>query len=50
MKADNSRYANGNAPRLAILGPIAFFSFFKLTTSSEKRLEDIRHAQIVSLW
>ena len=32
--ADNSRYANGNDIRLVILGPIALFSDFKMTTSS----------------
>ena len=48
-RADNSRYANGNDIRLINLGPIAFFSNFKLTTSSGKHLEDISHAHIVSL-
>ena len=48
-RADNSRYANGNDIRLVNLGPIALFSNLKLTTSSGKHLEDIRHSHIVSL-
>ena len=48
-KADKSRYANGNDIRLVNLAPIALFSIFNLTTSSGKHLEDISHAQIVSL-
>ena len=48
-KDDNSRYANGNDIRLVNLGPIAFFSNFKLTSSSGKHLEDISHAHFVSL-
>ena len=48
-KTDNSRYGNGNDIRLVNLGPIALFSNFKLTTSSEKHLEDISHTHIVSL-
>ena len=47
--ADNSRYANGDDIRLVNLGPIALFTFFKLTTSSWKHLEDISHSHIVSL-
>ena len=47
--ADNSRYGNGNDLRLVNLGPIALFSNFKLTTISGKHLEDISHAQLVSL-
>ena len=35
--------------RLVNLGPIAFFSNYKLTTSSGKHLEVISHAHIVSL-
>ena len=31
------------------MGPIAFFSNYKLTTSSGKHLEEISHAHIVSL-
>ena len=48
-QADNSRYGNGNDIRLVILGPIALFSNFKLTTSTWKHLEDFTHAQLVSL-
>ena len=48
-RADNSRYGNGNDIRLVNLGPIALFSNFKLTTSSGKHLEEISHAQLVSL-
>ena len=47
-KADNSRYWNGNDISLVNLGPITLFNF-KLTTSSGKHLEDISHADIVSL-
>ena len=47
-KADNSRYTNGNDVRLVILGPIALFSNFKMTSSSGKHLGDISHAYIVS--
>ena len=32
-KAEKSRYGNDNGLRSVILGPIAFFSTFKLTTS-----------------
>ena len=46
-KADNNRHAYGNDIRLVNLGPIAFFSSFKLTASSGKQLEDISHAHIV---
>ena len=45
---DNSRYANDNDIRLINLGPFALFSNFILTTSSEKNLEDISHAHLVS--
>ena len=48
-KADDSRYGDGNDIKLVNLGPIAFFSNFKLTTSSGKHLEDISHAYLVSL-
>ena len=47
-KADISRYLNGNDIRLLNLGPIAFFSKFKLTTSSGNHLKDLSHALIVS--
>ena len=48
-KADNSRYSDGNEILLVNLGPIAFISNYKLTTSSGKQLEDFSHAHIVSL-
>ena len=48
-RAANSRYGNGNDIKLINLGPVAFFSNFKLTTSSGKHLEDISHAHLVSL-
>ena len=47
--ATNNRYVDGNDIRLVNLGPIALFSNYKLTTSSGKQLEDLSHAQIVSL-
>ena len=47
--AINNRYTNDNDIRLVNLGPIAFFSNYKLTTSSGKHLEEISHAHIVSL-
>ena len=50
LRADNSnRYLDGNDIRLVNLGPIALFSNYKLTTSSEKQLQNIDHAHIVSL-
>ena len=48
-KAGNSRFACGKDIRLDNLGPIDLFSSFQLTTSSGKNLEDVSHAQIVSL-
>ena len=48
-KADDSRYGNGIDKKLVNLGPIAWFSNLKLTTSSGKHLEDICHAHLVSL-
>ena len=45
-KADNSSYANGNDILLVNLGPIALFSDFRLTTNSEKHLEDITHTHL----
>ena len=48
-KTDNSRYSNGDHIRLVNFGPTALFNNFKLTTNSEKHLEDICHALIVSL-
>ena len=47
--ATDNRYADVNNIRLDNLGPIALFSNYKLTTSSGKHLEEIRHAHIVSL-
>ena len=50
LRADNSnRYVDANDIRLVNLGPIAFFSNYKLTTSSGKHLGEISHAHIVSL-
>ena len=46
---NNNRYVDVNDIRLVILGPIALFSNYKLTTSSGKHLEEISHAHIVSL-
>ena len=48
-ETDSSRYANGDDIRLVIVGPIALFSNFKLTTSSGNHLEDISHIHIVCL-
>ena len=47
--ASDNRHVDGNYIRLVNLGPIAFFSNYKLTTSSGKHLEEISHAHIVSL-
>ena len=47
--ATNNRYVDGNDKRLVILGSIALFSNYKLTTSSGKQLENIDHAHIVCL-
>ena len=47
--ATKNRYLDGNDIRLVNLGPIAFFSSYKLTTSSGKHLEKIDHAHTVSL-
>ena len=44
-----NRYSDNDVVRLVNLEPIAFFSNYKLTTSSEKHSEDINHAHIVSL-
>ena len=48
-RVDNSSYGNGYDIRLVNLGPVALFSNLKLTTSSEKHLEDISHAHLISL-
>ena len=47
--ATNNRCVVGENIKLIILGPIAFFSNYKLTTNSGKHLEKIDHAHIVSL-
>ena len=47
--ATSNRYADADDIRLINLGPIALFSNYKLTTSSDKHLENIDHAHIVSL-
>ena len=47
--ATNNRDVDGSDIRLVIIGPIVFFSNFKLTTSSRRHLKDISHAHIVSL-
>ena len=47
--ATNNRYVDVNDIRLNIVGPIALFSNYKLTTFSGKHLENIDHAHIVSL-
>ena len=47
--ATNNRYADSNDIKLIILGPIALFSKYKLTTSSRKHLEDNIQSHIVSL-
>ena len=43
------RYADGDDIRLVNLAAIAFFSDYKVTTSSGKHLEETIHAHIVSL-
>ena len=47
--ATNIRYAGKNHIKLVNLGPIALFSKFRLTASSNKHGEDINHAHIVRL-
>ena len=50
LRVDNSnRYVDANDIRLVNLGPIALFSNYNLSTSSDKHLEEISHAHIVSL-
>ena len=46
-RADNSIYANGDDIKLVNLGHIALFSNFKLTTNSQKHLEDVNHNHII---
>ena len=47
--ATGNRYADGIHFKKVNLGPIAFFSSYKVTKSSRKHLENITNAQIVSL-
>ena len=47
--ASNNRYVDTSDFRLVVLGPIALFSNYNLTTPSGKHLEEISHAHIVSL-
>ena len=47
--ATNNRYVDGDDIRLVNLGPIALFSNYKLTSHSEKHLENISHAHTASL-
>ena len=47
--ATGNRYPDGADIRLGNLAVIALFSIYKVTTSSEKHLEKINHAHIVSL-
>ena len=47
--ATGNRYADGADIRLVNLAVIALFSFYKLTISSGKHLEEVNHAHIVSL-
>ena len=45
----NNRYINGNDRGLVNLGPNAFFSSYKLTSSNGKHIEEIEHAHIACL-
>ena len=47
--ATNNRYTDGDNIRLVKLGPIAFFSNYKLTKFSGKHFEKIDHAHRLSL-
>ena len=47
--ATGNRYADGDNIGLVNLAVIALFSIYKLTTSSEKHLEEISQAHMVSL-
>ena len=50
LHADSGdRYTNGDNIGLGILGPVASFSKYKLTTSIGKHIEEISIAHIVSL-
>ena len=47
--ATNERYVDNDDIRLINLGPVALLSSYKLAISSEKHLEIINHAHILSL-
>ena len=47
--ATKNRYIDGNDIRLVIVGPIALFSNYELTTSLGKHLENIDHVHVASL-
>ena len=47
--ASSDRFVDNNGISLVNLDPSALLGIYKLTTSSGKHLEDIRHAHIVSL-
>ena len=47
--ATYNRYVDNSDSGLVNLGPVVLFCNWKLTTSSEKNLEDISHAQVVLL-
>ena len=47
--ASSNSYAHNDNIRLVNLGPTALFRVYKFSTCSGKHLEDISHAQIVSL-
>ena len=46
---NGNRYVDASDIRLVNLGPIAFFSNYKLTTSLGKHIQEVSHAHIVSL-
>ena len=46
---NNDRYVDNNEIRLVILGLVALFSNYMLTTSSGKHLKEVSHAHIVNL-
>ena len=45
----NNRYADNNDIRLVNLGPIALFNKYKVTTSSGKHLQNVKHSHIAGL-
>ena len=47
--ANNNRYVDANDIRLVNLGPIAFFSVYKLVTASSKHLEEVTQSHFASL-